>query len=473
MNDTFKVIKRLESKINFLLSSNYGESLILFYNRRFNIPKRVVRQYLKQRIASNYIMKYSKFNNMVKLPYILISIIKYLVLVTLCFIFSKKIKTKKQEFDLLVDDIQHDGEIERWHELEANFSREKTVYIAKYLFIKPLDKNLIYQERLKGYDRMLLIKSSFQLFFSDLINLIWHSFKLNLNLIHIHSFFINDYLYFSSLFKICSAKYLIQDRNLGRTNALKNHLFKASGGILSTCIQKNIVQHNNYALFYDTDIFFSYGDKTADDILSLGGRIISAVPVGSLAMDNSSFKIKNIIQKENAEIDILYIGINAVKENKTDWTSYYESIVWLAKLAKNFPNLSIAIKHHLSWRPDQKELGIIKDSGIEYLDKKIDSYSLAFKSSYILTYGSSMGYELMGHGLNVIFVNPNHDNPFINNFVYSDKNVANSFADLEFLILNSNNINQNEKSIERNNYCYTDERVSNRVYDYLCSYQAN
>ena len=490
INNTFKFVKNLENEINFLLSSDSVELLNTFYERRFNVPKEVSTQYLKHRIALSYNMKYSKFNRYISLPYLLISIFKYLTLVVVFFIFSKKIKTKKQEFDLLVDDIQHDGEIERWYQLERKFGFKKTIYILKYDSIKSLNKNIIYQKKLKGYDRSLLLKNSFKIFVSDLIFLIRLSFKLNLNLVHLHSYFINDYFYFSSLFKFCSARYLIQGRNLGKSNALKNHLFKASGGIASSCIQKNIFQHDNQALFFDIDIFFSYGDKTSDDILSLGGRINFVVPVGSFAMDvdvasagevdtnisklKASNELNNSNYRKSDEIDVLYIGINAITaKEKNDWAGYYKSIVWLAKLAKNFPNLWIFIKHHQSWISDQKELAIIKDSGIEYLDNDYDSYALAYKSSFILTYGSSMGYELTGHGFNVIFVNPNNDNPFINNFVYSDKNVANNYDDLELLILNSENIKQNQHSIKNSNYCYPELRASNRIYEYLYSYKAS
>ena len=74
INNTFKFVKNLENEINFLLSSDSGELLNTFYESRFNVPKEVSTQYLKQRIASNYNMKYSKFNRHISLPYLLISL---------------------------------------------------------------------------------------------------------------------------------------------------------------------------------------------------------------------------------------------------------------------------------------------------------------------------------------------------------------------------------------------------------------
>jgi hypothetical protein len=84
-----------------------------------------------------------------------------------------------------------------------------------------------------------------------------------------------------------------------------------------------------------------------------------------------------------------------------------------------------------------------------------------------------MGYELTGYGLNVIFVDPNNKNPFINNFVYSDNNVVNNYDDLKLFILDSKNIKKKQHPIKKSNYCYTELGVSKRIHEYLCSYESN
>ena len=361
--------------------------------------------------------------------------------------------------------------MERWQQLEAEFGAQKTVYIAKSTNIESTNSTIIYQKVLKGYDREFIVNNSLDFIGGDLAFLVWYSFKLKINLVHLHSFFLNDYLYYHSLFKSFSAKYMIQDRNLGRTNALKNYLFKQSGGIASSCIQKNIVQHDGLALFYDVEIFFSYGDKTLDDILSLGGRIDHACPVGSFAMEKSLLKLDKFNLKRSPDIDVFYIGINAITSSRTDWSGYYKSIAWLAQLASDSGNLRIVIKHHPSWVSDEKEFEIINGSGIEYLDKNVDSYECAYRSNFVITYGSSMGYELTGDGLNVTFLDPDDNNPFINQFVHIDDNVVNSYDDLKLLILGSRSAKPNPKMIMNSDYCYGASGVSRRIYEYLNSYE--
>jgi len=90
MKNTFKVVKELESRINLLMSSEPGESLVRFYVKRFNLPKQIILQYIKQRIASNFNMKYSKFLRVITLPYLFFSIFKYLVFLLVVLFFSKK-----------------------------------------------------------------------------------------------------------------------------------------------------------------------------------------------------------------------------------------------------------------------------------------------------------------------------------------------------------------------------------------------
>lgn len=473
MSKSFATVKILELKITSMFADQVGEEIGSFYSDRFGVPHKVSSQYIKQRIASNYDLKLSKFNRALSLNYLIVSIIKYLGLMLSVFVFSKKIIGKSQKFSLLIDDIQQQNELDRWYSLEQEFTSPQTVYVAKSRNIKSDTSVVISREILKGYDRSLLLRGSLRFFFRDLVFLVWYSFRLNINLIHLHSFFINDYLYYYSLFKIFSAKYMIQDRNLGRTNALKNHLFKQSGGVVAACVQKNIVQHDGLALFYDIDIFFSYGDKTLQDALSLGGRVDHVFPVGSFAMEKSIRKLDTATLKKSPSIDVLFVGINAITSSRTDWRGYYKSVAWLVKLASESQNLRIAIKHHPSWIFDKKELEIIEGSGITYLEKNIDSYELAYRSKFIITYGSSMGYELAGHGLNVIFLDPDKGNPFINQFVHADENVISDYKNLKRCILAPPRVESTQKIIKNSDYCYSDSHVSKRIYEYLISVAVN
>tara|TARA_Y100000768_G_scaffold117426_1_gene86741 strand:+ start:3213 stop:4664 length:1452 start_codon:yes stop_codon:yes gene_type:complete len=472
-NISFESVKKLEYIINSIFSGNHAKSLFDYYSVRFKIPSQVVNHYLKQRLSWNYRTKDTKFSYWIRLPFIFFSILQYIIFISTLAIFSKKIKknpsTKK--FDLLVDDIQHMNEIDRWNYLQEKFGRDKTIFIARSKEVKnDKDRNIFHLIPTKGYDRDYLHKNVITLLFRDLFYLTRKSFQLKINLVHLHSFFVNDFIYYSTLFQMNKAKYMIQDRNLGRTNALKNYLFKKFGGIASSCIQKNIVQHNEYALFYDTDIFFTYGNRTADDILDLGARIDKIIPVGSFAMESSHknrARYSNQSEAQEDVIDVLYIGINAVTSKKTNWDGYYESIKWLANLYKNEKTLNIAIKHHPSWVSDARELSITKNTHIKYIKETDDSYQVASQARVIITYGSSMGYELLGQGKNVFFIDPDEKNPFINKFVYRDKKVINNYEQFEFLIRSKDKLHNNTK---RDDYCNSEEHTSSRIHESLVLY---
>lgn len=474
MKNTFKTVKELEDSINSLFSSEDGELLIKFYIERFCLPKHVISQYLKQRLASNFNMKNLEYSRSVGLSHLFTSIIKYIGYVFVTLFYSKKINQNSvSTYKLLIDDIQSGNELSRWNRLVSRFERNQSIFIARAdNFEISEEANILFRPSLKKYDRNILCSEILRFLFKDILILTWKSFKLRKNLIHIHTFLINDYLYYSSIFRNTKALFLIQDRNLGRTNALKNYLFKKFGGIATSCVQKNILQHNAFGLFYDIDIFFSYGEKTAEDILDLGGRIECVYPVGSFAME-SSLKLEKDASMEKSskveKIDILYIGINAITSNKTNWDGYYESIRWLSKISKIADFNRILIKHHPSWSYDKKEAEIIKDTNIEYYDKDADSYLIASRSNLIVTYGSSMGYELMGYGAKVIFLDPNNSNQFINNFVHDDKNVIYEYERFESLALNPNKPINAGDAIKPSDYCLQNDDISLAIYEKLLS----
>jgi len=468
MESTFDIVKDLKERIDKFLATSIGEEIIQYYFSRFNIPPEVSSQYIKQKLALNYSVKNNSYLPILKLPYLLISVIKYLIFILITFTFSKRHLPNQKKFTLIIDDLHEEHELSRWEALEKKFNTEKTLYVAR--FSPPFQRqnqNIFFQKNFFSYSRKQILNKLLSHLFSDLFYLIKLSLLSKLNLVHIHSHFSNDYLYYKTLFKICHADFLIQDRNLGRTNALKNYLFKESGGVATSCVQKNIVQHNGDGLFYDIDIFFSYGDKTAEDILDLGGRINEVHPVGSFAMRNAQLRRNTTFTED---LDILYIGINAVTSSRTDWTSYYESVEWLVEFAKKNKEKKIFIKHHPSWKEDDIELELLKDSGVKYLNKEFDTYEASYKSSSIVTYGSSMGYELLGKGCNVLFLDPNQDNPYINRFVKNYDNVIYRYDDMERLLLSPDRLQIMNESIEAGHFCVNNLKVEQEIHKNLLSY---
>ena len=55
---------------------------------------------------------------------------------------------------------------------------------------------------------------------------------------------------------------------------------------------KNILQFNGPGMFIFTDILFTLGKNSAEDLEILGGKVNKKVPVGSLAMEYSYHDLK-------------------------------------------------------------------------------------------------------------------------------------------------------------------------------------
>ena len=461
---SFDLNINLKNYFDEIFSKKNTQSVLDFYSNKFNIPEDISILFIKQRISRCFIMRSKRFDKKLNISYIFISVVKYALFLIYSLIFSRVGQLKSKDYELLIDGPFNGGklEINRWKKLEIEFNSNKTIYISKgdISGMTKLPNNVAIYRDMRNYDRKILIQLFFKSFFYDVFFTVKNSFYLGINLVHIHTLYVNDYLYYSNVFKECRAKFMIQDRNLGMTNALKNYLFIDSGGIFSSCIQKNIVQHNANSLFFDIDILFSLGDETAEDLFDFGARINTVLPVGSLAME--TYKNEEINNKN--EIDVLYIGINAVSAKKENYDSYYDSVEWLANLSITYPGLKIYIKHHLSWNDDPVEFNIIKKSNIRYLNKKVNSYQLSFQSKLIVTYGSTMGYELIGLGKKVIFFDPNNDNPFLTDSLNRSKNVLKDYNIAKSLFSNIDEIDYVENT---ENYCSKNTNVSKSIFQNL------
>jgi hypothetical protein len=179
----------------------------------------------------------------------------------------------------------------------------------------------------------------------------------------------------------------------------------------SSTLQKNIPPQGRNGLYYDSDIFFTLGDKTGDRPKKLGGRFDKIVPVGSLFFESEWHKTDNANFILKKDWDILYVGINhrgaEFQDIYADYQDdYYEHFVWLANLSREHPTLRIGISHHTSNIRDVTEMELIRGTNIERLDSTLSSYRLAFQSRLIVTFGSTMGFEMLGCNVPTIFLDP-------------------------------------------------------------------
>ena len=224
---------------------------------------------------------------------------------------------------------------------------------------------------------------------------------------------IYDILRSKHIFSKIQAKFFFTNKFYG-TSPIFNFYFKKSGGLTSSCFQKNILAYS-LSCFVFSDILFTLGKGQGKICLKLGGKIKKIVPVGSLFMENAWFNKKKDL-KNVPKSNILILGINTLKNtrhyvNNNYENSYYNLFLdWINQLALDFPNLKIIYKHHSNYMTDPKERKKILNSKVEILvkDKSINlSYAYAHKSELIISFASTMILEILGHGKKAFYIDPN------------------------------------------------------------------
>lgn len=380
-----------------------------YFEKTYLLPRDVVKQQMKVYLAGSYDYRKCSFLHKLFVKNILSSVVRHIGFLFYTCIKSKKHFHKNKEFELIVDDIETDVEVKRFSRLIDLF---KNVLVVNVNSATGLGYKTVYYPRYKFYDRNKTIYTLYWEIFRGLPIYLKLSIKYKINFITIAGHLINDYLHYYTIFKYNRAKYCIQERHY-HTSTIKNYLFKFFGGICSSCIQKNLLMLGPIGFYYDIDVFFTLGTKTAKRAFGCGARINQVVPVGSVFMEYYWFiqkKGKCLLEKK---YDIVCLGINLIGFQDTYETylqDYYEHFQWLAEFSKENPELIIGIKHHSNNKLDHREMEIIKNSNVVRIDQKLNSYEVAFQAKCCVTFCSTMGYELIAHGMPTVFLDPGRRN---------------------------------------------------------------
>ena len=120
----------------FLLINNFSDQseLSIFYNyfeKRYKLPKIVVKQTLRQYFANSYEYKSGNFNFKLKIRNIPKSILYYFSLIYALLFNNNKKKLKK--FNLIIDLITSSIEMKRWEKLLNLFGPENVLCITRNL----------------------------------------------------------------------------------------------------------------------------------------------------------------------------------------------------------------------------------------------------------------------------------------------------------------------------------------------------
>jgi hypothetical protein len=477
-NSYKKTADQLYNIINNFAERKELKNFYKYFENSYNLPEKIIKQSIKQRIAKLYLLKNNKFDISLKLSLqnILKSILNYSVLFYAIF-FANFTKKKGKKFELIIDAIVSSAEMMRWKKLLDIFGSDNVLCVSKDANVKQkFPKNHIYQKKIfRDINILDLLKSIFFEFSIGLWVVTKASLKVRVNLLPITIKIIHEYLSYKSLFECNKSDYLIQEKHYG-TQPIKNYLYKKSGGIASTSIQKNIIQTDPIYFYMDLDILFSFGEGGCERLYDYGGRIGCIKPVGSLFMESLWFEKKKQIKKK---YDIAILGVNMIDRlDSFDkfQDDYYSLYNWAAKLSLENPNYNIVLIHHASVgrEQDEYEKNLLKGSNVKVLDKNLDSYEAAFSSKFAITYSSTMGFELNAHNLLTLFVDPGYRSSFLpeQKHEYLDRVRINSYEDLSKIakkVIDNKTFDLDLKN-NSDNLCLESSNVAYNIHKYLCNY---
>ncbi len=463
------LLKDLKKNIKSFLRKNYTKLFIDNISKILLLPTNILHLEFEQIIFKNFENKKGKFNSKFLLRNIFFSSIKFLLIAVFIIFNSKKIK-KKIKTKLIVDDIDKNNIPDRFFLLSKKID---TIFISTHKLDKKF-KCFIFNKYLNCSKDISFISNPNKILKIFLFTF-FYSLKSGNNLYPFVIEIIKSVAKYETIFSTIKAVFVIQERHYN-TSALKNYIFKKNGGKYNTTIQKNILQVNGIGMYVHTDIFFSLGNLSANNLTKLGGRTKKIIPVGSLFMEyNFHFrKDKNSLKS----YDILVFASDHNKIFHSGYNDYYDEYLvhydWIKKFALKFPKYKIGIKQK-KVITDKAVLNKLKNiRNINFLFDKgsySDSYFFGQKAKAICTWSSTLAYEFLGFGRISFFLDPQYKNI---SFIPNDKHILkfklNTYEKFEKNILqqikNSNKrFLRNEK--EGNNFCLKSNKVSKEIYSYL------
>ena len=383
-----------------------------YFEASYSLPRNIVKQQMKAYLSRCYDYRRCIFFEKLFQKERFKSAAIHAAFLSYTLYFSKHYPGPVNAYDLIIHCIPGKD----FSELIDLFGKQNVLSIAQTDMHKP-EEEILYRPEYKFYDRNEVTRTLFQETKKGLRLYLNLSKETKVSLLPVASNIIKQYLYAYSIFKHNRSKYYIEQK-MYETSAVKNHIFHRFGGTYSCCTQFNLQQLGGNGFYYDTDVFFTLGNRSAEWVFDYGARINHIVPVGSTAMENCYFS-NNAKRAQVQKYDIVYIttcsdaGFCYLDGYTSFVDDYYDSFKWLASFSLKNPGLRIGIKDSPRRISDERERKIIKGTSIEYIDKTLNSYEVAFQAKCAIAYGTTMGYELLGSGLPVLYLAPGMRSMFL------------------------------------------------------------
>ena len=295
--NNFQLNKKLDAQknskllINFtkkFLSNRYIDINFKIISEIINIPKNILQNECKHYLQYNFDNKLGRYNSNFFYINAIKDFFKFIFFFTWIIFFSEKNKEIKKNYDLIVDDVDHESTIKTFEELKK--------YFPQLLFVTTLKKfdkknNFFFFNNYKNLNLKINLKFFYNFFLYLPFKFLYLSLRSKNNLFGINLHILKIYFKYSSIFENNKAKFLLQERYY-RSSSLKNYLFKDSGGKKTFLTQRVMGIYSSFGMFVNCDYFLSLGKKTADIILNQDSEIKKKNPVGSLSLYQNYFHKK-------------------------------------------------------------------------------------------------------------------------------------------------------------------------------------
>tara|TARA_Y100000741_G_scaffold364512_1_gene355790 strand:- start:4010 stop:5482 length:1473 start_codon:yes stop_codon:yes gene_type:complete len=472
--NAYKISLNIKKFIDSWTNQTYIKNLIKKLSYISKIPTNILSYEIKQILSGNFRFSEGKFTNKLALKSIVYDALIFFSLLTYSMIFSKS-NFKKKNFNIIVDDVEQEDQAERFSKILKLSKNSALICKKKVIFKKENSEkfNIVRNDVFKIYNKNFFIGIKFKLFLF-FFHILFISIKNNLNLFFIFNKLFYKIIDSETLFSKVNSKVLITDR-FYRTSAIKNYIFKRNGGLITSCIQKNICEFS-ISFFINIDIFFSLGKNYPVLLKKLGCKIKKFVPVGSLFMEAMWHQQKKDLKKVPIS-DVLIIGLNYANApermyiDKAHYEIYYEHIDWLKKISNKYPKLNIILKHHGNCKLDFKEQKILENSTVQTIYKSPSinfSYAFIHKAKQIYSFGSTMILESMSINKPSYFLDPRLKNISFHKSIPKAKKIRiKNYNIFEKLVVSNLKKQKHKKIKSTDSLCLKSDKVSIKIVNFL------
>jgi len=376
------------------------------FEDEYNIPELVLRVYYGKYIADSFDYIYKKrFKSKVLFRGLLSSVFKYIVVIAYVWFYRRRKLVNKVKVKLLIDHVEWQSALDRFDRIVGVLGESNVAVVV------PSAEHVVFEGYVFNREKYKDLDFSYTDLYKSLKILvcgIWLSVRYKVNVVSVSMSALCSLYYGRSVFNMIESKYMIRYQHY-HTDSIHNYIFKEMCGGKACVIQKNAHHLGVNGFFYDADIFFAIGTGSAQRALEFGARLNKVVPAGSFFMSGSWGRI---IDNGAKERDIVFVGGKTHYPGSycdiydTHNSDYSDQLRWLARISVEYPEMRVGFKHHSDYVFRDFESDIFNDSNVEIISGEENSYAVCASSRMVVSWGSTMIYEMISQSKPSFYLNP-------------------------------------------------------------------